>query len=163
MFVVTEIQLLRPQAIGPGRSEGPEPESPGPVEGNLLRRGLCAPAAGHGFDPLGLVADRFVVLGEGQVHDAVVAGVEMSVLILNGRAVDAKLLGVHRAPLRLPSDHLPLSDPPQAKKPSTANFSVVDPYRMMRTKGFAEGLTLRAYSTDRACMACAGQYQRNLL
>ena len=45
----------------------------------------------------------------------------------------------------------------------TANFSVVDLYRMMRTKGFAEGLTLRAYSTDRACMACAGQYQRNLL
>ena len=46
---------------------------------------------------------------------------------------------------------------------NTANFSVVDPYRMMRTKGFAEGLTLGAYSTDRACMACAGQYQRNLL
>ena len=45
----------------------------------------------------------------------------------------------------------------------TANFSVVDPCRMMRTKGFAEGLTLGAYSTDRACMACAGQYQRNLL
>ena len=33
----------------------------------------------------------------------------------------------------------------------TADFSVVDPYRMMRTKGFAEGLTLGAYSTDRAC------------
>src|SRR5215212_11832076 len=41
----------------------------------------------------------------------------------------------------------------------TADFSVIDPYRMMRTGGPPE----RLLSTDRACMVCAGQYQRNPL
>ena len=41
----------------------------------------------------------------------------------------------------------------------TADFSVVDPQRMMCTYGPAEGF----YSTTRTCMACVGQYHRNTL
>ena len=45
------------------------------------------------------------------------------------------------------------------KRAVTADFSVVDPYRMMRIdRGFA-----KSYSPDCACMAHAGQYQRNPL
>ena len=43
--------------------------------------------------------------------------------------------------------------------PLTADFSVVDPQRMMCTYRLAEGF----YSTARICMACVGQYQCNTL
>lgn len=42
----------------------------------------------------------------------------------------------------------------------TADFSLVDPYRMMRAD---RRFRPRVYSTGCASMACAGQYQRNLL
>ena len=42
----------------------------------------------------------------------------------------------------------------------TADFSVVDPYRMVRAD---KGVSPKGTQFGRACTACTGQYQRNRL